>query len=113
MSKITKCLILSACIMLGLPWLAVTFVQGSSGMAVVFLLFFAADPVFSVINGISAGEDMGKCWWLPVIPPVFFLLGTWIFFDPGETTFLLYAGIYLILGLCAMYITNYVRNRTR
>ncbi len=51
MNKITKCLILSACIMIGLPWLAVTLI-GSSGMAAVFILFFVVGPVFSVLNGI-------------------------------------------------------------
>lgn len=112
MNNIMRCLVLSVCIMIGLPWLAVKF-MGSSGMAAVFILFFAVNPAFSVINGISSGKDMKKHWWLPVIPPVFFLLGTWIFFDPGESAFLMYAGIYLLLGLCAMVIAGYVRNRAR
>ena len=113
MNKIAKCLLLSACVMLGLPWLAVTFVQGSSGMAAVFLLFFAVDPVFAVVNGISAGEDVRKFWWLTVIPAVFFLAGTWMFFAPEETAFYLYAGMYLVLGLGAMLITSYVRKRAK
>ncbi len=50
---------------------------------------------------------------MTVIPAVFFLLGTWIFFDTGETAFLLYAGIYLLLGLCAMFIAGYVRSRAQ
>jgi len=37
------------------PWLAVTFV-GSAGMTVCFILFFAINPVFSVICGVAAGK---------------------------------------------------------
>ncbi len=45
-------LIVSAVIMLVLPWLAVTFVKGDGGMAVCFLLFFAINPLYFVIIGV-------------------------------------------------------------
>ena len=41
--------IISAVIMLALPWLAVSFIKGDGGMAVCFILFFAVNPIYSVI----------------------------------------------------------------
>jgi hypothetical protein len=35
---------------------------------------------------------------------VLFLIGTWIFFDMEETAFILYAAVYLALGIAAMFI---------
>ena len=42
-------IIISLVIMLVLPWLAVFFVKGDAGMAVCFILFFAVNPIYSVI----------------------------------------------------------------
>ena len=104
-------LLISAVIMLGLPWLAVTFVKGDGGMAVCFILFFAVNPVYAVVSGIYAGMDMQRMWALPVITAVLFLAGTWIMFDIGETEFILYALIYLGLGTGAMLISGAVKKK--
>lgn len=97
--------ILSAVIMLLFPWMAVTFIKGDGGMAVCFLLFFAVNPIYSAAAGIFAGRNSSRLWHLPVIAAVLFLLGTWMFFDMGETAFLLYAAVYLCIGICAMLIS--------
>ena len=99
----------SAVVMLAFPWLAVTFVKGDAGMAVCFLLFFAVNPLYSVIIGAFAGKDIRHLWSLPVISAVLFLIGTWIFFDMGETAFILYAAVYLVLGIAAMLISMLIR----
>ena len=52
-------LAVSALVMLALPWLSVTFVKSDAGMAVSFLLFFAVDPLYSVIIGACAGSTGG------------------------------------------------------
>lgn len=103
----------SAVVMLVLPWLAVTFVKGDAGMAVCFLLFFAVNPLYSVINGAFAGKDIRCLWSLPAVSAVLFLIGTWIFFDMGETAFILYAAAYLALGIAAMLISMFIRKKTR
>ena len=103
----------SAFIMLALPWSAVTFVKGDAGMAVVFVLFFAVDPAWSLILGILGGGEPKAAWCLPVLSAGLFLAGTWIFFDIGETAFLLYAAIYLAIGLAAMLVTALVRRKTK
>ena len=94
----------SAVVMLAFPWLAVTFVKGDVGMAVCFLLFFAVNPLYSVLIGAFAGKDLWHLWSLPVISAALFLIGTWMFFDMGETAFILYAAVYLALGIAAMLI---------
>ena len=103
----------SVVVMLAFPWLAVTFVKGDAGMAVCFLLFFAVNPLYSVIIGAYAGKDVKHLWSLPVISAVLFLIGTWIFFDMGETAFILYAAVYLIIGIMAMLISMFIRKKTQ
>lgn len=111
MRKILWGLEVSALIMFALPWLAVTFVKGDGGMAVCFLLFFAVNPVHSVIMGVFAGKDTGTLWSLPVFSAAFFLAGVWVFFDMGETAFILYGAVYLVLGTAAMLISALLRKK--
>ena len=106
-------LVVSAVIMLALPWLAATFVKGDAGMAACFALFFAVNPICSVVTGIFAGKDMKHLWSLPVITAVLFLIGTWVFFEMGETAFILYAVVYLALGIAAMLISMFIRKKSK
>jgi len=103
----------SAVVMLAFPWLAVIFVKDDAGMAVCFLLFFAVNPFYSVLIGAFAGKDIRRLWSLPVISAVLFLIGTWIFFDMGETAFILYAAVYLALEIAAMLISMFIRKKTQ
>lgn len=104
-------LIISAIIMLMLPWLAVTFVKSDAGMAVCFMLFFAVNPVYFVVIGVFAGKDMKHLWSLPVVSAILFLIGTGVFFDMGETAFILYAMIYLILGVLSMLLSMLISKK--
>lgn len=106
-------LAVTAAIMLALPWLAVTLVKGDAGMAVCFLLFFALNPIYSVAIGVFAGKDVKHLWSLPVISAVLFLIGTWIFFDMGEMAFVLYAVVYLVLGIVTMLISMIIRKKVQ
>lgn len=104
-------LLISAVIMLMLPWLAVTFIKADGGMAVVFLLFFAVNPIYSVLIGAFAGRDVVHLWSLPVISSILFVAGTWIFFDMGETAFIMYAGIYLVLGVLSLLVSMFIHKK--
>ena len=112
MKKLIFWMLLILFLMIGCPWLAVEF-AGSAGMAVCFILFFAINPVFSAVCGIFAGKNIKQLWILPIITAVLFQAGTWLFFDMGETAFLLYAGCYLIIGIIAMLISAFVSKRKR
>ncbi len=50
-------------------------------------------------------------WSFPVISAALFLIGTWIFFDIGETAFIMYAAVYLALGTAVMLISMFVRKK--
>ena len=103
----------SVAVMLAFPWLAVTFVKGDAGMAVCFLLFFAVNPLYSVLIGAFAGKDVKHLWSFPIVSAVLFLIGAWIFFDMGETAFILYAAVYLALGIAAMLISMLIRMKSQ
>lgn len=97
-------------LMIGGPWIAVTFAR-DNGMAVSFILFFAVNPIFSAACGAATGKDIKTYWWLPVITACAFLAGTWIFFDMGESAFILYSGCYLAIGLLVMFVRALVNRK--
>ncbi len=111
MKKIIPWVLAAAAVMLILPWLSVTFVQGDDGMAVCFLLFFALDPLYAICAGAYAGRDIKRLWILPVLTAFFFLAGTWLLFDWGEVAFILYAAVYLALGAASMLISGLIKKK--
>jgi len=68
---------------------------------------------FAVAIGVFAGKDVKHLWSLPVISAVLFLIGTWIFFDMGEMAFVLYAAVYLALGIVTMLISMIIRKKVQ
>ncbi len=111
MKKVSFLVILSTFMMFVLPWAAVTFIPGDNGMAVCFLLFYAIYPLYCLFLGVEAGKTIKTSWYLPFLSALFFLLGTWIFFDMGEKAFLLYAFFYLVLGYLSLGITYLICHR--
>ena len=117
MKKIIFWTILAILLMIGSPWLAVTFAN-DAGMAVCFLLFFAVNPIFAAVCGVFAGKNMKQLWPLPIIVAGLFLAGVWLLFEMGEPAFLLYGGCYLVIGVVAMLTSAFINkihinNRTR
>ena len=98
----------SAAVMMGIPWAAVNFAPGDAGMAICFVHFFGIAPMFSLFLGVFSGGNIRSRWFHPILAPVLFLLGTWIFFAPGEMAFLGYAVFYLVVGLLAMLLSRYL-----
>lgn len=98
----------SVIVMLALPWAAVTFIKGDGAMAACFALFYAVNPVYSILSGRFAGKHMKYLWVLPVLSGVLFLLGVWLFFSMGEPAFFTYAAGYILLGVCAMLISAFI-----
>ena len=60
--------------MLMFPWLAVAFVKGDAGMAVCFLLFFAVNPLYSVL--IAFLSKTASLLSNPAVPPLCHSLGS-------------------------------------
>lgn len=110
-TKFLGWLVGSAATMLLLPWAAVTFVNSNAGMAVTLLLFFMINPIYIVIAGAFAGRNIKGLWSVPVIAAILFLLGAWIFFDMGEEAFVIYAGVYLALGIASMFVSSRISKK--
>ncbi len=111
MKKFIFWTVLAVILMIGCPWLAVSF-AGDAGMAICFILFFAINPVFSAICGVFAGREVKLLWPLPIITAAPFLAGVWIFFEIGEPAFLIYCGAYLVIGGLATLISALI-NRSK
>ncbi len=112
MKKLITWTISALILMIGFPWLVVTF-AGSAAMAICFLLFFAINPLYAAVCGAFAGKNIKQLWALPIISAGLFLTGTWLLFELGETAFLLYCGCYLIIGIIAMLISSFVSKKKR
>ena len=95
-------LLIAALVALLLPWLTVTFVRGDGGMAVIFLLFFAVNPITAILLGVFSGGNVREAWFQPLLFAALFLMGAWMLFTMAEMAFALYAVIYLLLGYAAM-----------
>ena len=86
MNKFSAWFIATIIVMIGFPWLAVTFAG-------------------------SAGKNIKQLWMIPMVVAGLYLAGVWMFFEMGESAFLLYAGIYLLIGIVAMFISAfYIKN---
>lgn len=104
-------LLIAVLVALLLPWLTVTLVRGDNGMAVIFLLFFAVNPITAILLGIFSGGNIRVTWFYPLLFAALFLLGAWVIFTMAEMAFALYAVIYLLLGYAAMLTAWWLAKR--
>lgn len=93
-------------VMLILPFVVVRVVPQSAGMAMCMMLFYAINPIYSIMLGIVAGQDVRALWTLPLISAAAFLAGAWLFLDIHEPWFIAYAAVYLGIGVIAMMIAT-------
>ena len=110
MKRLIVWILAAVILMIGLPWLVVTF-SGSAGMAACFLLFFGVNPIFSAVCGAFAGQNIKQLWILPLLVAALFLAGAWLLFEFGESAFLWYGGSYLMIGMIAMLIRFAAKKR--
>ena len=94
--------------MIGIPYLSV-LLKSDTGLGIVLILFFLIDPFISVVSGILAGFFMKKLWYLSILTPLLYLIGTWLIFDFGNTDFLFYFVFYLFLSVFAMLATFLIK----
>ncbi len=104
MKKNVKWIIFSIIVLLGFPFLTAKF-AGQNGMALCIIMFFAINPLFFAVEGITFGKRIKKHWFMPLVSAAIYLLSMWVVFDMGETAFILYSGVYLAIGIVVMLIT--------
>lgn len=102
-------LAVSLFVMVGLPGLVLLTVQSDAGMAMLFILWFAINPVYALAVGALAGGDARRLWGLPFIPAGCFVAGAWLLLDFGDPAFFSYAAIYLAIGAAAMGLVALAR----
>ena len=108
MKKLNIWIVATVFLMIGCPWLSVEF-AGPSGMAACFILFYVVNPLFSLFSGVFAGIDIKKLWSLPLVVSLFFLVGTWIFFEFNEPAFWLYSACYLVISSVSMIVSFLIK----
>lgn len=100
-------------VMLVLPWLAANFVNANEGMAVLFILFFIVNPIYVIAAGAFAGKNIKSFWYLPVITSVLFLIGISVMYQAFDSAFIMYAVVYLCLGMISAMISRLLRKKSR
>ena len=88
------------------PLAVLNFANPMHGMGLMFLLFFGVDPVASIIVGSLSGASVKKLWWSPLLFGVMFLLCCWLALQEIVLDLVVYAVIYLLLGMIAMAVTK-------
>ncbi len=74
------CGLISAFIMLCLPFLTVTFFNHENGLALVIILFFIVNPITAVSIGVYAGKYVKAMWFWPLLVALLFIVGALLFF---------------------------------
>lgn len=102
---------ITVAVMFILPFAVAKLASECAGMALCMMLFLVINPLYSILLGIVAGQNIKALWTLPLISAVAFLAGAWLFFDIHELWFIAYAAVYLCIGIVAMLIMNYLKRK--
>ena len=113
MNKFLTYLMVTAFIMIGIPWIVVSFIKGDMGVKACMILFYAVCPLYSIIVGLYAGKNVKIRFILPLLTAAFFLGGIWMFFDFGDDKYKLFAAGYLMLGIIFMLFRAIFRKSRR
>ncbi len=105
MKKTLGLLVFTILLMVGCPYILSRMVDGSNGLALLFILLFMTNPVYSIMVGIAAGKDMLNCLYYPFVVAIIFVAGYMITFETTDMGLLVYAATYLLLGYISMFIT--------
>lgn len=109
MKKHLVCTVISAIVMLLLPWCAVTFVPSGGGMLVSLLLLFAVNPISAVCIGIISGGKPRSLWLQPLLLSALFAVGAWKSLGITVPDLLPYAAVYLAVGYFTLLLTALLR----
>lgn len=90
-------------------WVIVVFAPPETGFFFSVLMMLIITPLCALAGGVTAGMNWKALWGLPLMTAGLFLAGVWLFLDMLQPDFLVYAGIYLVLGYGAMGLTAALR----
>lgn len=93
--------------MLVTPLLIVNLAPADMGMGLIFMLFFAIDPLAIIILSIIAGTDLRRLWWIPIVGALCLPLGYSVVIQEFVVELFAYSALYIGAGLIAMFGTHF------
>ena len=111
LKKILGLLVLTILLMYLCPFILAKMVNGSDGLALLFILLFFVNPIYSIMVGIAAGKDFYNSLYYPFVVAIIFVSGYMIVFETNDYGLLVYAGIYLLLAVTSMVITYLIEKK--
>lgn len=94
-----------------IPLVLINIVKLHDVMGIMMLLFFVVNIISAMIVNLIVGQDIKKLWWLPILFSLVFLLSYWIVLNEIIIDLMIYAFIYLILGIVFMIISYFVTKK--
>ncbi len=104
--KIITVISIMLAVLLIAPLAVLNFANPMDAMGLMFLLFFVVNPGAAVLVGALAGGAVKKMWWSPLLFAAMFLSCCWLVLQEVVLDLVVYAVIYLLLGMIAMVVTN-------
>ena len=93
------------------PPFVIKFAPSNYGMVLCMMQFIIVNPIYSIVIGIISGRNIRTRWSFPLISAITFVFGVSLSFGLGEPDFIIYTGIYLIIGVFTMLITTLIKHR--
>lgn len=100
-------------ILLGIPFLLINIAEPTSIMGICIFLFFVFNPICIAFISFICGKDIKKCWWIPLLFCILFLLSYWIVLEQVIYDLFIYSLIYLVVGLVFMIISYFIFNKIK
>lgn len=94
------------------PWLVISYIGGMDALGILLILFFAFNPLVSIVIGVLSGWGEKVQWYLPIIAGAIFLIAETVI-TGFDFTYIIAAAIYIGLGIAAAYITKALKNKKK
>lgn len=109
--KLTIIVITIIFILVITPLLFIKLAQPHEFMGTMILLFFIINPVLAIFVNSMVGKDVNKLWSLPLIFSIVFLVSYWFVLKEIILDLVVYALMYLIIGIIVMFISFFVSKK--
>ena len=113
LNKKIAIIVISMIIILAItPLIFIKLAQPHEFMGIMILLFFVVNPITSIFVNSMVGRDIKKLWWTPIMFCIIFL-SYWFILKEIILDLMVYAVIYIIIGIIFMigswYFTNIIK----
>ena len=95
-------------VLLILPFILIKVSKPHEFMGIMVMLFFVVNPITAAIINSMIGKDIRYMWWMPLLFCIVFLLSYWLVLEEIILDLIIYALIYLIIGLIFMMASLFV-----